>query len=324
VDPDKAKVANAPPVRADGGNVATQGGNQKGNADEAFQRCAAVSEGVYEAQTRLHCCLETHGHVCKWDGDSLTVWASTQAVTGMKSAFGMQPTRVICEYMGGGFGSKFGPGPEGAACAQLAKMARAPVKLMLTRRDEQLMNFRGPGIRSRIKLGAAADGTFLAAEVRNENYGGTAANVGNPMNAGFYIIDPPNFKVQSETVLTNTAAIAALRAPGHPQASWCWELAMDDLAVKLKMDPLEFRKKNHGDPVRNAQWKRGAELIGWSRRNKEPGVAPGVLKRGMGMASAQWGGGGGPGSICEATVGRDGSVRAVCATQDIGTGTPAG
>jgi len=87
------------------------------------------------------------------------------------------------------------------------------------------------------------------------------------------------------------------------------------------MDPLELRRKNHRDPVRTVEWTRGAELIGWTRRNKVPGEAPGVVKRGMGMASATWGGGGGPGSIVDIVVGRDGSVTASCGTQDIGTGT---
>src|SRR5262249_8416719 len=148
VDTDKAKDAAAPRVRPDGPNVAPMGGGrptEKGDVDAAFREAAAIIEGTYEAQTRLHCSLEPHGHVCKWDGDQLTVWASTQAVTGMKGAFGAPArTRIICEHMGGGFGSKFGPGPEGQACAELARMANAPVKLMLTRDDEQVVSYRGP------------------------------------------------------------------------------------------------------------------------------------------------------------------------------------
>jgi xanthine dehydrogenase YagR molybdenum-binding subunit len=295
---------------------------EKGDVDAAFREAAAIIEGTYEAQTRLHCCLETHGHVCKWDGDQLTVWASTQAVTGMKGAFSAPArTRIICEHMGGGFGSKFGPGPEGQACAELARMANAPVKLMLTRDDEQVVSYRGPGVRAQIKLAAAADGTLLASEVRHSGLGGVAMNVGTPLGQGFYIVAPQALRVWQDTILTHAAGTAALRAPGHPQASWCWECALDDLAAKLNMDPLELRRKNHNDPVRRAEWDKAARLIGWERRNKTPGAGGGILKRGMGMASATWGGGGGPGSGVDVVIGRDGTITTSCGTQDIGTGT---
>jgi xanthine dehydrogenase YagR molybdenum-binding subunit len=86
------------------------------------------------------------------------------------------------------------------------------------------------------------------------------------------------------------------------------------------MDPLELRRKNHNDPVRRAEWEKAARLIGWERRKKVPGEGTEVLKRGFGMASATWGGGGGPGSQVDVVVGRDGSVTTMCGTQDIGSG----
>jgi len=320
VDQDKAAQPDAPKVRPDEANVNGGGrSNKRGNVEEAFKNAAVVHEGTYQAQTRLHCCLEPHGHVVKIDGDQATVWASTQNVSEQGNWAGKQ-TRIICEHMGGGFGSKFGPGPEGQACADLARMAKAPVKLMLTREDEQVMNYRGPGLRAHIRLAASADGTFLASDIHTTGDGGTDPMNGSALGEGGYIIVPDAVNVEQGSILTNAAGTSALRAPGHPQASWCWDSALDDLAAKLKMDPLEFRMKNHHDPVRVEEWKQGAELIGWSRRNKTPGEGTGPIRRGIGMASATWGGGGQPGSIVDVVVGRDGTVTASCGTQDIGSG----
>ena len=244
VSEEKAVQPNAPLVRPDiPGNVfrANRGEpQQRGeNVDAAFANAKATSEGTYTAQTRLHCCLETHGHVCKWDGDRLTVWASTQAVHGTADGFaaiagGREKVRVICEYMGGGFGSKFGPNVEGRVCAELARRANRPVKLMLTRWDEQVMNFRGPGITTRVRMAADASGRITGAIHHSRVMGGTASSPDTPLSrSGFYIIEPAAYRWTSEAVLTNTGGTAALRAPGHPQVSWVWESAIDDLAAAL-------------------------------------------------------------------------------------------
>lgn len=325
VDMAKAMNPNAPKVRPDvPSNVQGAGENRNGNAEEAFRACDVVVENTYEAQTRLHCCLETHGNTLKWDGNKLTVWASTQFITGVRdqlagAAGGAQNVEVICEHMGGGFGSKFGAGPEGDAAAKLAKMANAPVKFMLSRQEEQLANFRGPGVRATVKLGATRDGTLQAAEVTTWNNGGVG-NAGTPLDQGFYIIPAKAHHVKRQAVLTNTGGTAALRAPGHPQAAVIWDMALDACAGKLGMDPIEFRKKNHADPVRVTEWEIGARVIGWDRRQKTPGSAPGVKKRGIGLGSATWGGGGRQTSDCTVQIGKDGSVKAYSGVQDLGTG----
>lgn len=325
VDVDKAMQASAPKVRPDAAsNIIDPGKSSSGDADAAFQSAAAVMEDTFEAQTRLHCCLETHGSTAKWDGDKLTIWSSTQYITGVKDAFpvkagGPSSVQVICEHMGGGFGSKFGPGPEGDAAVRLAKAANAPVKFMLTRADEQLANFRGPGVRADINLAAAADGTLTASRVRSVNNGGVGG-AGTPIDSGFYIIQPKAVDAQRTSVLTNTGGTAALRAPGHPQAALVWDMALDAMAAKLSMDPLEFRRKNHSDPVRTKEWEIGARVIGWERRQRYPGRARGVLKRGIGMGSATWGGGGRKSADCTVTIHRDGSVESISGVQDLGTG----
>ncbi len=324
VDPQKAMDPAAPRVRPDAGNVQGGGKNENGKPAEAFGACTVIMENTYEAQTRLHCCLETHGHTVKWDGPQLTVWSSTQFLTGVRDelapgAGGAKNVRVICEHMGGGFGSKFGLGPEGMAAVQLAKKANAPVKFMLTRAVEQVSNFRGPGLRARVKLGADAEGTLLAADISTYNNGGIGG-ASSPLDSGSYIISAKNHVANKQSVLTNTGGTAALRAPGHPQAALIWDMALDELAARLKMDPLAFRKLNHKDPVRVKEWEIGAMVIGWDRRQQVPGSARGVRKRGIGMGSATWGGGGRKSADCTIHIRRDSTVTSYSAVQDLGTG----
>jgi xanthine dehydrogenase YagR molybdenum-binding subunit len=327
VDLEKAMDPNAPLARPEvenKSNVQFPGKAEEGDVSAAFAAAAATTEDVYLAQTRLHSCLETHGHTAKWDGDKLTVWSSTQFIEGCRNeagglAGGPQNVHVICEHMGGGFGSKFSLGQEGQAAVRMAKSANAPVKFFLTRADEQLANYRGPGVRAEVKLAGAADGTLLACDVKTFNDGGTA-NAGTPLDAGFYIIRPQALRAERRAVLTNTGGTAALRAPGHPQAAVVWDMALDTLAAQLNMDPLEFRRKNHADPVRLQEWEIGARVIGWDRRQKTPGAAPGVVKRGIGVGSATWGGGGRKSADCTVLIGRDGAVKALNGAQDLGTG----
>jgi xanthine dehydrogenase YagR molybdenum-binding subunit len=323
----KARQAEAPQVHTNRENVARRGrGRSQGDVEKGFSESTAIIDGEYEAQTRLHCCLETHGHVCKWDGDNLTVWASTQSVFASQEGFtgglGLKPTqvRVITEHMGGGFGSKFGPNEEGIICAKLAKMANAPVKLMLTRWDEQMGNFNGPGSGTKIRAGAAADGTLKAFQSETWGNGGIDSG-GNPLYGGPYIYRAENVQAQGADIHTNTGGSCALRAPGHPQASFLMESMMDDLAEKLGMDPLEFRRKNDPNKVRNEEYTIGAERIGWNNRPKRAGEGSGTRRTGYGMASSTWGGGGGPETKVDITIHRDGTVEVRCGTQDLGTGT---
>jgi len=331
VKPEKAAEANAPQVQNNQPNVvpsAVQGKDE--DVAKGFAASAVTVEGTFESQVRLHCCLETHGHVCKWDGDRLTVWASTQNVHGVRQEFAnglkipQDRVRVITEHMGGGFGSKFGARTEGILCAQLAKEAGAPVKLMLTRWDEQCGNQNGPGAKGKFKAGASQDGKIQAWQSAVEVYGGTGrANI--PASSGPYIYDTANVKAQGFSVFTNTGANAALRAPGHPQASFLTESVVDELAYKVGMDPLEFRSRNlkENDP-KTAWWREemriGAQRIGWDRRNKTPGMGTGPKRRGMGVALSTWGGGGSTGTIVDLTIARDGTVVVSTGTQDLGTG----
>ena len=120
----------APPVFKDG-NIKAGDTEEAGDLDAGFKAAAHTVEASYATQVQTHVSLETHGCVCEWEGDKLTSWASTQAVHGTREQFAkaldipQANVRVITEYMGGGFGSKFGPDAQGIICAKLAKQAGA-------------------------------------------------------------------------------------------------------------------------------------------------------------------------------------------------------
>src|SRR2546428_361158 len=112
-----------------------------------------------------------------------------------------------------------------------------------------------------------------------------------------------------------------MRAPGHPQASFAMESLLDELAYKIGMDPVEFRRKNMRDEAYHRQIDRGAREINWAKRNPTPGGGAGPLKRGMGCAAGTRGGGGNDQCQVDVTISRDGSVVVAVGTQDLGTGT---
>lgn len=324
VSPETAREPSAPRVTPQG-NVRGDNLRERGEVGSAFSRSdVVVHEATYSVPARSHCCLEPHGLVCQWQGDKLVAWASTQGIFSVRDelagALGIPASnvRVICEHMGGGFGSKFGARAEGVICARLAKMAGAPVKLMLEREEEQLATGYGPGVTAKVKIAATRDGQLIAWESETHGTGGVWGGASIPLP---YIYPVPNVRTRHFDISTNIGASAALRAPGHPQASFIMESAMDDLAHKLGIDPLEFRMKNDPNPVRQAEYRIGAERIGWHRRNRIAGAGSGVVRRGIGMASAVWGGGGGAGSRPTVRIGSDGSVGVRLGTQDLGTGT---
>ncbi|PYQ08320.1 MAG: xanthine dehydrogenase family protein molybdopterin-binding subunit [Acidobacteria bacterium] len=306
-------------------------GGSRGDVEKGFADAAVTIQQTYSVPTHTHSPLETHGVIAKWDGDQLTVWASTQGVftvrDGMAEALGIdrKNVNVITEHMGGGFGSKLAPSASGTAFAvvacKLAKQAGAPVKLMLDRHEEHLCTGNAPSAMMTVKIGAARDGTFTAVHYRSFGSAGIAGGAGTGGPAGSLHGKNPNLKIEEHDVFTNAGPAAPLRAPGHPQGAFALESAVDELADRLGLDPLEVRRKNEASPVRLIQYDIGAKAIGWERRNKKPGEGAGPKKRGIGMANGNWyviARGSGVGA--EVRIHRDGSVEYFSGAQDIGTG----
>jgi xanthine dehydrogenase YagR molybdenum-binding subunit len=314
------------PAIFEGGNIKEGTAEETGDLDAGFKAAAHVVEATYSTQVQTHVCLETKGTVCEWDGDKLTAWVSTQAVHGSREGFAealgipQANVRVICEHMGGGFGSKFGPDAQGVLCAKLAKQAKAPVKLMLDRKEEHLAGGNRPSSSSKIKAGVAADGMLTAFDAESWGTGGAGVGAGFPLP---YIYTFPNRRRRHRDVYTNAGPARAMRAPGHPQGCFATEMLMDELADKVRMDPVEFRLKNLPPEAPNRMWRKyfpmAAEKFGWSRRHPTGDPTPGPIKRGMGCAANQWGGGG-RGTKAHVEILPDGGVVVRCGTQDLGTG----
>lgn len=316
----------APQVFKDG-NIKAGDTEEAGDLEAGFKAAAHIVLAGYATQVQTHVSLETHGCVCEWDGDKLTSWASTQAVHGTREQFAkaldipQANVRVITEYMGGGFGSKFGPDAQGIICAKLAKQAGAAVKLLLDRKDEHLASGNRPSSASKIKAGVSADGMLTAFDAETWGTGGAGAGSGFPLP---YIYVFPNRRRKHRDIFTNAGPQRAMRAPGHPQGCFHTEMLMDELADKLRMDPLAFRIKNLPPEAPNAMWRKyfpiAAERFGWSKRHVTGDPTPGPIKRGMGCAANRWGGGG-QGTKAHCEINPDGSVVMRCGTQDLGVGT---
>lgn len=289
----------------------------------AWEAAAGKVDITVEIPTQHHVCLETHGHVVQpaKDGEDAVVYASTQAVSGMPRQFNgtLGDTRVVTQHMGGGFGAKFGAGVEGRLAAELAVELGRPVHLMLTRSDEFTMAGNRSGSKQRIRLGADAEGKFTAVLVDAEKHGGMGggAHPGAP-----YRYQVGNYHFRGQSLHTAADANRAMRAPGHPQASFGMETAVDALAYELGLDPLEVRKKNLASPVHHRQLDRVAREIGWLEHpnRTKPGTAENGLAVGIGFGTAGWGPGG-RNAECDVTVHPDGRVISATATQDLGTGS---
>jgi xanthine dehydrogenase YagR molybdenum-binding subunit len=325
---------------------ATKDEFEKGMAD-----AAVTVEGSYGVPTVCHQCLESHGLVAEWDEDGgLTVWASTQAVAGTAAALAgyfaakyklnlpANKVKCITHYMGGGFGSKFGPDIQGQVAAELARQAKAPVKLMLDRASEIIAGGCRPSAYGKVKVGATKDGKITAYEVDCYGTPGIGASPTVTFNALPYVY-PIAYKRKHTPIRTNAQQQRAMRAPNHPQNSTLTEFILDDLAAKLGIDPLQLRLKNlpQNDPekaknaphsldaLKNTIYMReieiAAALARWKEKWHPPGKSDGVVKHGIGMALHTWGGQANPQrNECTVTISADGSVVARTSTQDLGTG----
>ena len=304
--------------------------NEK-EADAALSSSDLVEEATFQTQVQTHCCLEPHGVTVDFKGDTCVAYGSTQGTFSVRDELaqilGMRPDQIEfhCEYVGGGFGSKFGAGPEGALAARMSKKYSRPCRAICTRKEEQLDTGNRPGSVQYMKIGMAKDGKLKGGRVvtwgsvgpggagRASGGGGGGGGVRNPSRYNF----GPVAK-QHEDVPLNGGFPRAMRAPGHPQAMFAVELMMDHLAKKVGMDPLQFRILNETSDVRKEMLKAGAELIGWTNR-KPDGSAAGPIKKGYGIGAGDWGNGRGQATIT-VNVYRNGTIEVLSGAQDIGTG----
>jgi len=320
------------------GDHAKQAGTEKaGDPDKAFSDPdVVISDGYYGIAAITHCCLESHGSVAEWTGpDTLKTYFSTQNVSGIPGEVGEalrqagidvknNNIETICQYIGGGFGSKFGADRWGIENARLAKIAGKPVKLLLERDMDLEVAGARPSSFAKIKVAAKKDGTIVAWQSDSWGTGGPAGATMPPIPYVFTGI--PNKVTRHTSVSTNTGPARAWRAPTHPQAALLTWAALDDLAAKLNMDPLNFFSKNadlagERADVYRQELRKAAELIDWEKNWRPRGhQTPSSIKRGLGISLHTWGGRG-HNSNCNVNIHPDGSVEVNLGSQDLGTGT---
>lgn len=311
--------------------------DERGDVQAGFATADAVVELTVRTPTQMHNAFETHGCVAQWEGDQLTIWESTQGVYAVrefaarKLGLPLGKVRVIATFMGGGFGAKGGGGAYTLIAATLAKRLRRPVQLMYDREGENLeTGNRGRAVQ-RIKIGAKSDGTLTAIEYHGISEGGAymgwLPSLAGPSQMMYRC---PNVRTETIGALTNLGPMDAFRAPGFVEGVVPLEAAMDELAARLGLDPLALRRRNipavdqsndlpfSSFPIEEC-YRRASDAIGWQRRDELPKT--GRYRRGLGMASQIWWGGGGPPAYAEMHLHGDGTATVHTGVQDIGTGT---
>jgi xanthine dehydrogenase YagR molybdenum-binding subunit len=301
----------------------------QGNVDDAFAKADKVVEGEYGLPVITHCCLESHGQVTEVRGGELYVWPSTQNVSRYSDRLGeavgidQNKIHVECQYMGGGFGSKFNFDKWGPIGALLSKQTGKPVKLMLERDIELMTAGNRPSAYAKIKVGAQKDGALTAVEAEIWGTGGNGGYQAPPVPYVFTKI--PNTRITGQGIRTHRGGQRAWRAPNHPQGCFLTMSALADTAAALKMDELEFFLKNVSLTDRPGiyaeELKIAADLIDYKKKAHPRGdPAPGPIKRGLGLSIHTWGGRGHP-SECDVIINPDGSVETKLGSQDLGSGT---
>ncbi|MGA8150231.1 MAG: xanthine dehydrogenase family protein molybdopterin-binding subunit [Terriglobales bacterium] len=302
-----------------------------GDPDKAFTEAEVTSEGLYGTSVIVHCCLEPHGSTSEWpDKDHLFTHISTQNVSGiaaqMAEPLGVPAAniRVHQDHIGGGFGSKFAADRWDITAARLSKKAGGrPVRIMLERAAELETAGARPSAYARVKLAAMKDGTITGWQSQSWGTGGPGGGGAPPIP---YVFSIPNQRKEHIAIRNNIGPARAWRAPSHPQAAVITMGALDDLAARLNMDPLDLWLKNleiagpRKDTYRE-ELAIGADFMGWKEKWRPRGQnISGNVARGLGLSLHTWGGRG-HASDCDLTIHPDGSVDIKMGTQDIGTGT---
>ena len=327
-----------PPMGLGGAIIAGPADSRRGDVARGLDGAVSI-EQTYTTPIEHHNAMEPHATIAIWEGDNLTVYETTQNVSGVRqvlaSAFGMRQenVRVVSHFLGGGFGSKGLNWPHTTIAAIAAQRVKRPVKLVLQRPQMfTSAGHRAPTLQ-RITLGATQAGKLTA--IRHATTSHTSMFDDFVESCGLMtriMYSCPNVEVSHRLVRANVGTPTFMRAPGEASGSFALESAIDELAYELKLDPIEFRNRNYAerDEHENHPWsskslreayRLGAERFGWARRNPVPrSMRDGRYLIGYGVASATY-----PanyrGASARAIFFADGRALVQTATHDLGTGT---
>ncbi|MGA7431937.1 MAG: xanthine dehydrogenase family protein molybdopterin-binding subunit [Xanthobacteraceae bacterium] len=317
----------------------TKVASERGNAEKAFAAAAVTIDAQYGIAPETHNPIETHATVATWNGNELTLYETSQGVVNHRNVLAdmlglpRDKVRVIAKFIGSGFGSKLWPWSQSPLAAAAAIKLGKPVKLVLSRPMMFHAVGHRPRIEQHIRLGAGRDGKLVS--LQHDYVNSTSILDDYEENCGEatpHMYSVPNLRVTSGLAKRNIGTPTSMRGPGAVPGMFATESAMDELAIKLGMDPIELRLVNEpqideglGVPFSSRHLKEcltlGAEKFGWSKRNPKVGSMQRDGKvLGWGVAACSW--------IaarfdCTASIELrdDGTARVASASQDIGTGT---
>ena len=340
IDANEALKPDAPKI-APNGNLSVGKGafsapieEAWGDLDKGFKEADRVFEDTYISKHVNNAQIERRVSVAKWDGGKLTVFASTQGVSNARTDIAkdfdlpLSKVRVVCKYMGGGFGNKNQAQDYDYMAAVLAKMTGQPVKLEFTREDDYIGMHGRWSSEQHYKIGVKNDGTITAVQLDAvTNMGAYRKQSGNLSGTDFYQI--PNFKKLIKPVHTNTVVAANYRAPAYPQSVFGFASFLDQIAYELEINPLDMFMRNR---IRMYKSKipftsnyleqciiEGSKRIGWSEKWHKPGAMSGPKKHGIGMALGGYPFRPGLGAAT-IRVNPDGTAHVLVGVTDIGTG----
>ena len=322
--------AEKPPDRS------TPAHSKQGDVERALADAAFSIDSTYTTPSQNAAAMEPHASIATWDDDgALTVYGSYQMPTSNAQqlakalGIGVSKCRIVAPYVGGGFGSKLGLTPESVAAAVASRKLGRPVKAVMHRQQVFEATLRRSNTEQRVRLGADANGrlTAIAHETLVSNLEGQ--DFFEPAGvATHFLYAGENRLITHDLVRLNLLLSGQVRAPGEAVGMLATECAMDELAEKIGIDPVELIRRNDPDcdPEKKVPYSsrsltrcldEGAERFGWATRRKRRdgewmighGVAPAARSNLLVKAAAK------------VRIGRDGHATVESAMTDIGTGS---
>ncbi|MGI5193262.1 xanthine dehydrogenase family protein molybdopterin-binding subunit [Streptomyces sp. CA-288835] len=311
----------------------------RGNAEAGLREAPVRMDLTYRMARNHHNPMEPHATIARWDGDKLTVWDKTQWVVGTQTELStvfdlpLKSVRVISPFVGGGFGSGLRCWPHTVVAALAARETKRPVKVVLSRRQQYFGTGFRPLYEYRLRLGSDRRGRLRATiheiDAETSSYEKFDEAI---MLAGQMFYSTPNVSQEYRKVPLDVNTPIWMRGPGFANASFAIESAMDELADRLRIDPIELRLRNEPaeDESTGLPWSTrrlrecytvGAREFGWERRKAKPrSTREGDWLIGLGMAAAVYD----PGLVAadaRARLDADGTAVVEAASSDMGPGT---
>jgi xanthine dehydrogenase YagR molybdenum-binding subunit len=326
-------------LRTDETKLKAKGNYKRGEAD-AWKNAEVISEGEYYIPIEVHNPIEMHATIAVWEGDEkLTVYDKSQGPKDTQEAlannFGLSEknVRVITEYVGGAFGAALRSWPHVPAAVIAAKMVKRPVKLVLNRKQMFTTVGYRPASWQKISIGASKDGKLVGITHHAiSNTSKTEDFTEGIVNASHYLYECPNVNTSYKILPLDVNTPTWMRGPGEASGAFALECALDDLAHKLNIDPVELRVINYAElhPVSKKPWsskflkecyEEGKKRVGWQNRSATPGALKenGMLV-GYGMGGGVFGAWRGNATV-KAILHQNGLLTLQSAVSDMGPGT---